>query len=554
MKQAFAFVGKHWFTLGLLAGAIVLVVWIVSTQRAPGSMTIVEAQGMDMTTSKPPPGALVVDVAMVGERSSSKEEVFPAAVAALTEEDVVARVAGRLRNLTVYPGDMVRAGQLLGTLDAAELDAQVAAARDMAASRAASIKVAEQEIEQRRKMVERAKSLARGADAALARVKEEQETAYAEAESKRSEIGMARADVDEKDAELEYAERNLTREKRLYEQQAISLDELQGAQKEREAAKARRAASLAKVKAAQADAASFERKFKAAAHAIEEALAARDAAQTEVRQAEIELAKARAESRVTRLEASAAAVETNAASIQAGYRELRASGAGVVAERLVSPGTAVEAGQVILKLKTVGSVRVQADLPSRVASLARTGMAVEVITDTGTVRASITSVFPALNEETRTLRVEARVPNLDGKLSPGMFARVRLMPAAGLKSMSVPSKAIQIAADGTSYVWVMAERKGQTAAKDWTCTMHPTVSNPGAGKCPLCQMALVPRDKLGRFVAERRPVRSGASNDDWTAVIDGLTAHEMVVTSQLERLQPGMAIAAREVDAQGMTH
>jgi hypothetical protein len=35
--------------------------------------------------------------------------------------------------------------------------------------------------------------------------------------------------------------------------------------------------------------------------------------------------------------------------------------------------------------------------------------------------------------------------------------------------------------------------KGDEAHTDWTCSMHPQVSKPEAGKCPLCSMALKER-------------------------------------------------------------
>jgi hypothetical protein len=35
--------------------------------------------------------------------------------------------------------------------------------------------------------------------------------------------------------------------------------------------------------------------------------------------------------------------------------------------------------------------------------------------------------------------------------------------------------------------------KGDEAHTDWTCSMHPQVSKPEAGKCPLCSMTLKER-------------------------------------------------------------
>ena len=43
---------------------------------------------------------------------------------------------------------------------------------------------------------------------------------------------------------------------------------------------------------------------------------------------------------------------------------------------------------------------------------------------------------------------------------------------------------------------------------DWTCPMHPEVSQPGPGDCPICSMPLVPRGELGaRAEPHKAPVK-----------------------------------------------
>src|SRR5438128_2594657 len=40
------------------------------------------------------------------------------------------------------------------------------------------------------------------------------------------------------------------------------------------------------------------------------------------------------------------------------------------------------------------------------------------------------------------------------------------------------------------------EQQGASQASDWTCPMHPEVSQPSPGKCPKCAMALIPRVEM----------------------------------------------------------
>lgn len=104
---------KRFFTfpvissLALLVLAIIGIRWVVSTQRAPGAMTITEAQGMDMTTSKPPAGVQPVAVEAATRRKISGTSWFPAILLPFTDEEIVSRVPGRLVRLNVYPGDHV---------------------------------------------------------------------------------------------------------------------------------------------------------------------------------------------------------------------------------------------------------------------------------------------------------------------------------------------------------------------------------------------------------------------------------------------------------------
>ncbi len=60
--------------------------------------------------------------------------VYTGSIAAYNEEDVYPRVMGRIVELTVYPGDLVRAGQVVARLDNLELTSRVLEAEAMAAN------------------------------------------------------------------------------------------------------------------------------------------------------------------------------------------------------------------------------------------------------------------------------------------------------------------------------------------------------------------------------------------------------------------------------------
>jgi RND family efflux transporter MFP subunit len=54
----------------------------------------------------------------------------------------------------------------------------------------------------------------------------------------------------------------------------------------------------------------------------------------------------------------------------------------------------------------------------------------------------VARVSPAIQEQSRTLTVEAEVANRDGRLRPGSFARAEIVVEAGRNAVLVPASAI----------------------------------------------------------------------------------------------------------------
>lgn len=542
MVSTTRFVSKHWLTLALVAACVVTVVWIVRTQRAPGSMTFLESQGMDMAGGKPPSGSLPVKLFDVQPMAIGVGPSLPATVRAWTDEDVVARVNGRVSKVLVYPGDHVVAGQLLATLDAPELDSEIRQAQAMAGAKESEIISAEREIEHHRGIEAQSKAAIDEAQSNVKRAQAELDASKLELQRWTSEAASQSAAVGEMNAELTYAEQNLQRKKSLYESGAISLDSLQSAQKDRDAAQSRLARAQSEVKSANDMIEVARMKQSAAAEAVTGAKAALNVAIALAEQAKEGVAQAHADAQATRMEASAATAEVTKAQAIANYRELRALTSGVVAERVVSSGTAVVAGQTVLKLRSISKVRIQADVPETMAADFRTGSQVVLSGEGFKHEAVITSVFPSVDPDTRTFRVEAVVNNQGDVLKPGMFLKMQMLSKTSVKRLAVPSSSVTTTSTG-SFVW-LAVASAQQEATDWTCTMHPQVSENGPGKCPICGMDLVPRRRGGRFEAHRQAVTIASPSNGMTPVLTGLKAGDLVVASDTQDLQEGSALTS----------
>ncbi|MFT5731024.1 MAG: Cu(I)/Ag(I) efflux system membrane fusion protein [Desulforhopalus sp.] len=87
----------------------------------------------------------------------------------------------------------------------------------------------------------------------------------------------------------------------------------------------------------------------------------------------------------------------------------------------------------------------------------------------------IAFIEPEVDRKTRTVSIRVNVPNLDGRLKPGMFARGDV--------------AVKMAEEGQVFAPEFAGK--------WISPMHPEVIKDGPGKCDVCGMALVPAEELG---------------------------------------------------------
>lgn len=542
-NQPKGFIRSHFWTLALLAVSSAVAIYIVKTLRAPGAMTVIEAQAMDMTTSRPPVGVQPVAVEAASLRAIEGVSTFPATIQALSDEEVMSRVPGRLKSVLVYAGDHVRAGQLLATIEADEYAAQAAEAGLMASSKLSMSIASRKEIAESQAMLRSSRSDLVRSKASYDRMHADLEAMALDKKKAESQVAMSQAEIKEREADLSYAEEELGRQEKLYKVGAISLDELQMSRKEREMAKARVTSARASSKAMAQEVEIASRKIDGAKAGIREAKAMVTQAQAMVAQNAAGVEKTKQMARTSQIEAESAKQGARGMSAMAQYRQVRALSDGVVAERMASPGTVVMMGQPLLRLKVVSRVRIQAELPQSIFAKAKVGTPVEIeIEGLEPIEAELTSVSPEVDLEMRSFKVEAIVNNQDGKLASGMYARIHLHAHSAKEALAVQKEAIRTDSNGETYVWLYGETKGEGKETDWTCTMHPEISEKGPGICPKCKMDLVPRSRSGKFAAEKRLVTVGATNGTYTSVLSGLKEGDKVIWAGHENLQPGTPV------------
>lgn len=126
---------------------------------------------------------------------------------------------------------------------------------------------------------------------------------------------------------------------------------------------------------------------------------------------------------------------------------------GVVTMRYADPGafmpaataSSSPAAAAIVTVMDYSTVRVRVPVPETEALRVQKGQPVVVTTDAlpgRTVRATVTRQSGALDEATRSLLVEADVPNADGTLRPGMYVMVKIGVEKHTNALLVPAAAL----------------------------------------------------------------------------------------------------------------
>ena len=158
----------------------------------------------------------------------------------------------------------------------------------------------------------------------------------------------------------------------------------------------------------------------------------------------------------TGLSRARAHVEATGAELGVAERALRdasvrAPFAGSIARRDVSRGEYVRPGQSLFELVALDPIEVEFSVAERDSARVHVGQQVGVRVapyPEESFVGEVTVISPIIDSKTRTLHVQARIPNPDGRLRPGLFARTDLGIAKREGALLVPEEAVLQRADG----------------------------------------------------------------------------------------------------------
>jgi membrane fusion protein (multidrug efflux system) len=211
---------------------------------------------------------------------------------------------------------------------------------------------------------------------------------------------------------------------------------------------------------------------------------------------------------VATLRTATAAVELGRARL--GKFRLVAPFDGIVGLRRVSPGEFVNVGADIVNLESIDPIKLDFRVPEVFLSRIRVGQRLVVTVDAfpdRTFPGEITAIDPAIDPVGRSIAVRASLPNRDGLLRPGLFARVRLTLREEPQAIVVPEAAIM----------------------------------------PFGGRMLVMKVVDGK--AQPQPVTLGLRREGRVQVTEGLAPGDVVVTAGQMKLQPGATVAVLPPEA-----
>jgi membrane fusion protein (multidrug efflux system) len=183
--------------------------------------------------------------------------------------------------------------------------------------------------------------------------------------------------------------------------------------------------------------------------------------------------------------------------------EIKAPFAGTIGFRGVSLGSYLQLNTVIARLIDHSKLKLQFAIPEKYASTYFTGNKIKFRTEVSTdeFEAVVYAVDPKVDVATRTITVRGLYNNANGKLLPGMFARINLIISQSDEVILIPTEAIVQEMEGKK-VWV--------------------VSN-------------------GRAVSQR--ITTGFRSNNQVEVITGLQAGDTIMTTGLMQVREGIAVS-----------
>jgi membrane fusion protein (multidrug efflux system) len=222
-------------------------------------------------------------------------------------------------------------------------------------------------------------------------------------------------------------------------------------------------------------------------------------------------------------------------------KQLRAPFAGRAGIVTITPGTYLNSGTVIVTLQELDPVYVDFFIPQKDLAQAQVGRNATLTLDAfpgKSFRGTVNAVNPKVDTDTRNVLVEARVPNPDRVLSPGMFVNVSVDAGSQQRYLTLPQTAIVYNPYGETVYIVRTKSQFDAEQAAAAKNADPVGEDPPPKKKSKGPPP-IPADAL---VVEQTFVSTGPTRGDQVAILSGLDAGVEVVSSGQIKLKNGAPV------------
>ena len=185
---------------------------------------------------------------------------------------------------------------------------------------------------------------------------------------------------------------------------------------------------------------------------------------------------------------------------------IKAPFTGVIDEVFVERGQVVAPSmQGLMRIVNLSNMYVSTEVPEIYIGKLKVGTVVNVgLTSLGkTYTGRVRQVGNNINPTNRSFGIEVAVPNPDNLLRPNQVAKLQIIDYTNKKSIAIPTNAILSNGDGTKYVYIAENSNGKTGT------------------------------------AKKVIITTGQSSGNFTEILSGLDALDVIVTEGLNTLQEG---------------
>lgn len=206
--------------------------------------------------------------------------------------------------------------------------------------------------------------------------------------------------------------------------------------------------------------------------------------------------------------AEAAQRQVNAIQAQLGRTKIKAPFSGTIDQLLVQSGQVVAPGMPILKIVSLGQMKIEADVPENYIAKVKSGspVSIEIPNLNQKIESRVSKVGSSINPSNRTFNIEVPISNKNGAIKPNLMAKIKILDYSNPNSISVPTNIIKQDAANNYFIYTVNNING----------------------------------KIG--TAKKTLITKGQSSENLTEVLGGLKMNDIVIIEGANSMSEGRSV------------